>query len=359
MKAKRAGIALAATPVLILIGLLLLSLFVLPGAQSALACEATSGSSPVKAGTVPNGWGPLVDRAAKDSGVPASVIAAQLDTESGWNPKAVSPAGAGGLSQFIPSTWRLYGKGDPFDPANAIAAQGAYMKKLMQVVRPVAQRTGKPQVSLALAGYNAGEGAVLQYGGIPPFDETKQYVPKILALAEKYAQGGDGKAAITEPATSCSGTSVSNATVGGAGDDYPFPNAEYNAGNPLTGFAYRNCTDFAWFRVMQQKGITDRSKWSALRLSPGNAATWEAAWQRQGWTVSKTPKVGAVIWYAAFAGGTQQFGHVAVVKKILAGGKVLEEGYNYGNPPDGHYYTREISANFPSAYLYVPEGRIP
>lgn len=132
----------------------------------------------------------------------------------------------------------------------------------------------------------------------------------------------------------------------GAGDDYPWPNAEHNANNLVTRLAYRNCTDFAWWRLTQQLGLQPVS---SSKLGPGNANTWGNAWSRAGWTISKTPKVGAIIWY-----NTGQYGHVAVVKEITADGKVIEEGYNFGIPPNGAYYTMTINPDTPAGYLYIP-----
>ena len=141
----------------------------------------------------------------------------------------------------------------------------------------------------------------------------------------------------------------------GKDDDYGFKSGEYNANNPVTGFAYKNCTDFAWWRMMQQLGITDPAQMDARPLGPGHAMTWGPTWHRMGWTVTKTPKVGAMIWYGpGNPGGDPVYGHVAVVKAIAADGKVIEEGYNYGAPPSGAYYSRTIEANSPSAYLLVP-----
>jgi Transglycosylase SLT domain/D-alanyl-D-alanine carboxypeptidase len=106
--------------------------------------------------------------------VPMSVLAAQLYAESGFNPFARSPAGAEGIAQFMPGTADAYGLEDPFDPVEAIDAQAHLMSDLLK------QFGGK--VALALAGYNAGAGAVERYGGIPPFAETRAYVTKILGL---------------------------------------------------------------------------------------------------------------------------------------------------------------------------------
>jgi hypothetical protein len=128
--------------------------------------------------------------AAACPGLPAAALAAQLATESSWDPTAVSPAGAQGLAQFLPGTWATWGRdadgdgrADPFDPLDAIAAQGALMCHLLETARR--SGWGEP-IDLALAGYNAGWGAVTRYRGIPPYPETSDYVAKVRALARRY-----------------------------------------------------------------------------------------------------------------------------------------------------------------------------
>ena len=113
-----------------------------------------------------------------------NLLAAQLYAESGFNPFAQSPAGARGIAQFMPGTARAYGLADPFDAVKAIDAQAHLMHDLLR------QFGGK--MSLALAGYNAGAGAVQSYGGVPPYAETRAYVAKILGLL-----GGAGDLAVT------------------------------------------------------------------------------------------------------------------------------------------------------------------
>jgi soluble lytic murein transglycosylase-like protein len=95
--------------------------------------------------------------------------------ESGFNPRAVSPAGALGIAQFMPGTARSYGLGDPFDPVAAIDAQAHLMSDLLRQFH---------SVPLALAAYNAGSGAVAACGCVPPYPETRAYVARILALAD-------------------------------------------------------------------------------------------------------------------------------------------------------------------------------
>lgn len=93
--------------------------------------------------------------------------------ESGFNPHAVSPAGAQGISQFMPGTAAGYGLHDPFDPVAAIDAQAHLMADNLRQFGSVA---------LALAAYNAGSGAVAACHCVPPYPETQAYVARILAL---------------------------------------------------------------------------------------------------------------------------------------------------------------------------------
>jgi len=104
--------------------------------------------------------------------LPPGLLAAVATTESGGNTSAVSPAGAQGLMQLMPSTASGLGV-NPWDPSQAV--QGA-----AQLLSGYLQRFGT--VPLALAAYNAGPGAVEQYGGVPPFSETQNYVSKITGL---------------------------------------------------------------------------------------------------------------------------------------------------------------------------------
>jgi soluble lytic murein transglycosylase-like protein len=123
---------------------------------------------------VPPRFHDAIARAALSWNVPMNLLAAQLYAESGFNPFARSPAGAEGIAQFMPGTADAYGLDNPFDAVAAIDAQAHLMSDLLR------QFGGK--VALALAGYNAGAGAVQQYGGIPPYAETRAYVAKILGL---------------------------------------------------------------------------------------------------------------------------------------------------------------------------------
>ena len=155
----------------------------------------------------------------------------------------------------------------------------------------------------------------------------------------------------------------------GAGDDYPWKDAPTwmqvgtgpAAASPL-GMFYRECVDFALWRVNQQMGSTGEPfKFLNGTFRPdgqglGSALTWKAGWDAKGWATGTTPRVGAVVWYAPGAGGADPtFGHVAVVKEVKDDATYVEEGYNGNPPPDDHnYYTRTVSNAVPSAFLYLP-----
>ncbi|MGH2955824.1 MAG: lytic transglycosylase domain-containing protein, partial [Solirubrobacterales bacterium] len=114
-------------------------------------------------------------RSAGRWNVSPGLLAAQLMAESDFNPRAVSPAGAQGIAQFMPGTAASYGLRDPFDPVAAIDAQAHLMSDLLRRFR---------SVPLALAAYNAGPGAVAACGCVPPYPETRAYVARVLALAD-------------------------------------------------------------------------------------------------------------------------------------------------------------------------------
>jgi soluble lytic murein transglycosylase-like protein len=110
--------------------------------------------------------------AARRHGVPESLIAAVIRAESAFNPRAVSPKGARGLMQLMPTTASALGVRDVFDPAENIDGGVRHLRALLERF--------SSDLALALAAYNAGEQAVLAYGGIPPYPETRDYVARVL-----------------------------------------------------------------------------------------------------------------------------------------------------------------------------------
>lgn len=114
--------------------------------------------------------GAIVQQTAALHGVDPALVHSVIAVESGFNPLAVSPKGAQGLMQLIPATARRFGVTDSFDARQNIAAGVKYLRYLQDMFK---------DDRLALAAYNAGEGAVLKYGGVPPYRETEQYVSKV------------------------------------------------------------------------------------------------------------------------------------------------------------------------------------
>lgn len=120
----------------------------------------------------------LIDRMATAHGVDIKLAHALVQVESNYKAKAVSPKGAMGLMQLMPATARQYAIDDPFDPIQNLTAGLRHLRGLLD-------RYGRGKESLALAAYNAGEGAVSRYKGIPPYRETQNYVQRILSLTGK------------------------------------------------------------------------------------------------------------------------------------------------------------------------------
>ncbi len=139
--------------------------------------------APPAAAQVPNvlesvPYGELIDTLAQVHGVDPVLVKALIKVESGFNPRARSPKGAMGLMQIMPETAREYSLQRPYDPKANLETGIRHLKSLLD----------RFEVSLALAAYNAGEAAVLRFGGIPPYRETQDYVTRILALSKAKAR---------------------------------------------------------------------------------------------------------------------------------------------------------------------------
>jgi hypothetical protein len=119
-------------------------------------------------------YGEIISALSEAHGVDPLLVRALIQVESNYQPRARSPRGAMGLMQLMPSTARTYNVRNPFDPRANIEAGIKHLKSLIE-------RFG--ELKLGLAAYNAGEGAVEKFNGIPPYRETKSYVSRILALA--------------------------------------------------------------------------------------------------------------------------------------------------------------------------------
>lgn len=116
----------------------------------------------------------LIHQVARATELPPRLLHAVIAVESGFDARAVSHKGALGLMQLMPQTAQRFGVQDPFDPAQNVAGGAAYLKFLLGRFNN--------DLELALAAYNAGEGAVIKAGyRIPPYAETRAYVPRVLA----------------------------------------------------------------------------------------------------------------------------------------------------------------------------------
>lgn len=130
----------------------------------------------------PSSFDALITQTSQRYQLDPALVKAVVHAESNFNPSAVSGAGAQGLMQLMPSTADWLGVENAFDPAENLDGGAKFLKQLMD------RYDGN--VSLALAAYNAGPGAVDRYGGIPPYGETQRYVPKILDLYKVYQGQG-------------------------------------------------------------------------------------------------------------------------------------------------------------------------
>ena len=131
---------------------------------------------------VPEGfaaYSKVIGEIATAEGVPASLLGALVWSESGFNPEAVSGAGARGLTQLMPATAAGLGV-DIEDPVDNLRGGARYLRQMLD-------RFGSTE--LALAAYNAGPNAVIRAGGIPPYDETRNYVTRVTARAATLAGG--------------------------------------------------------------------------------------------------------------------------------------------------------------------------
>ena len=146
--------------------------------ESCYACGAAPG---VDFGNVTlnmDSYAAEVRAAANEFGVDEAIVRAVIHAESAFRPNAVSHAGAQGLMQLIPATATRFGVSDAFDPNQNIRGGVQYLAWLLNRF--------DQDLTLAAAGYNAGEGAVDKYGGVPPYAETQRYVQRVGQLAERY-----------------------------------------------------------------------------------------------------------------------------------------------------------------------------
>lgn len=131
-----------------------------------------------------NAFDHIIKQAAQQHGVSEGLIKAVMHTESGFNVNARSPVGAQGLMQLMPATARRFNVSNAYDPQQNINAGAKYLAWLL--------KRFNGNTALVLAGYNAGEGNVKKYGGVPPFRETQDYVRRVTSRYNNLYAGGAG-----------------------------------------------------------------------------------------------------------------------------------------------------------------------
>ncbi|NNH00905.1 lytic transglycosylase domain-containing protein [Acinetobacter sp. ANC 5414] len=141
-----------------------------------------------------NAFDPIIKQAASQHGISEGLIKAVMHTESGFNVNARSPVGAQGLMQLMPATARRFNVSNAFDPHQNIMGGAKYLSWLM--------KRFNGNTSLVLASYNAGEGNVAKYGGIPPFKETQDYVRRVSSrYSNLYSNGLGNSSSSTKPSS--------------------------------------------------------------------------------------------------------------------------------------------------------------
>jgi soluble lytic murein transglycosylase-like protein len=151
-----------------------------PGSSQYSSYQPLTGETPSGGESGGGGYSSLIAAAAARNGIDPAVLHGLIQQESGFDPSSHSGAGAEGLTQLMPETAASLGVADPLNPAESIEGGARYLGSML--------RQFGGNVEDALAAYNAGPGAVQQYGGVPPYAETQQYVSKVLGYAAEYGQ---------------------------------------------------------------------------------------------------------------------------------------------------------------------------
>ncbi|MCB1629256.1 MAG: lytic transglycosylase domain-containing protein [Xanthomonadales bacterium] len=144
------------------------------------ACDVTSTVDWTATGLNIEAFKDEIRKRAAEEGVDEALVRAVIHAESAFNPRALSPAGAQGLMQLIPSTAAIYKVQNSYDAGENIRGGVRHLRMLIDLF--------DGDLKLVTAGYNAGENAVLRWGGVPPYDETQVYVQRVAILHQRYRQ---------------------------------------------------------------------------------------------------------------------------------------------------------------------------
>lgn len=159
-----------------------------------------------------NAFDSIIRQAAQTHGVSEGLIKAVMHTESGFNSNARSPVGAQGLMQLMPATARRFNVSNSFDPQQNIFGGAKYLSWLL--------KRFNGNINLALAAYNAGEGNVDKYGGIPPFRETQDYVKRVTSRLNNLYAGGLSLSTNSNVST---GQMIAQSNSNDLNNNYPAP----------------------------------------------------------------------------------------------------------------------------------------
>lgn len=319
-------IGCAPVVVMFFVGLIMLMLFV--------AIIGTSDQSKESAGKDDPGviegvkYAKYINDAAAQYGVDPALITAIIKQESNFQPEIKSSKSATGLMQIMPFN---------ADGANLLDPRQNIMRGTQIIASHL--KTYGGNLELALAAYNAGPGAVMRYGKVPPYKETQDYVVKVKGYYETYrGMVKDGK--IEFASGSLKGIS--------SPDSYPYKNASV-VGVDAWKFYNRQCTSFVAWRL-NDAGIPFYNHMRGGRF--GNATNWDVnARKIGGIKVNKKPAPGAVAQWKA-GNHASGFGHVAYVTEVK-GDKITIEEYNYKKYS---FSRRELPASQPSYYLHFKKG---
>lgn len=125
-----------------------------------------------------NQFDPIIAEAARKYSLEAPLIKAVIKAESDFDPNAISSKGARGLMQIMPMNYRMLNVENPFDPHQSIEAGARYLRDMMDRYQG--------ELTLSLAAYNAGPGAVDRYNGVPPYQETEEYIERVMKYYHRY-----------------------------------------------------------------------------------------------------------------------------------------------------------------------------
>lgn len=253
--------------------------------------------------------------------ITAPIIAAQINAESNWNPHATSGVGALGIAQFMPGTWAGVGKdgdgdgrADITNPHDQIYSEGVYMCSLASSVQSDLDsgRVSGDPLQLTIAAYNAGLGSVEQYGTIPPFAETQNYVSKIIESASKYTDMSESDDSDSEGGEA--GTLSPRMKL--QGDKFRLDLAAMGIPAADTTYQAFQCT---WWSAMRRAKIG-----KPVDGYMGNGGQWDESARAHGYKTGKSPKAGDVIVFEpGVLGADSTYGHVAIVEEVRGNGDIL------------------------------------